>query len=180
MPNVYTPSQIAARLRMEREENIIRIIQDGTLAELAEMHDDPIGINLSALLLNDWPPLFHAAHEWRQDKLAWLLAHGADANQCVGGVTALLAACMSAGNECTDERVLCGCVRTLLTHGAVLNIGDRLGRTPLMHAARNGHQLTVGLMVHENAALEACDNVGDMVCVRSYYYVIKALTFESL
>lgn len=152
---------------MEREENIIRIIQDGSLAELAEMHADPTGINLSALLLNDWPPLFHAARGWRLDKLTWLLAHGADANQCVGGVTALLAAFMSGGgNEGTDERVLCDCVRTLLTHGAVLNIGDRLGRTPLMYAARNGLQLTVGLMVDENAALEACDNVGDMVCVQ--------------
>lgn len=157
---------MAARLRVEREENTIAIIMEGSLYELEEIHGDPIGIDLSALLLNEWPPLFHAAFGWRLDKLNWLLAHGSDVNQCVGGTTALIAACMSddsAHDDHDDELLLCGTLRTLLSHGAVLNIGDRLGRTPLMYAARLGYLLVVELMMQENVALEACDNEGDTV-----------------
>lgn len=157
---------LAGRLRAEREQTIIEIIRNGTLAELYEIYHDPPGFDVCAPLLHDWPPLLHAVFELRLDKITWLLAHDANANQCVDGKTPLIVALMPAER---DEQQLFGVVNVLLNNNAVVNVADRTGRTPFMYALRNGYIQVVELLLNE-VALEACDNEGNT----ALYYAIES------
>lgn len=99
----------------------------------------------------------------------WLLSAGADIHRHVNGTTALHAACIpsstlqqdggaSDGGEGVERRMF-DTINLLLNNGAVLNVGDRHGRTPLMWAVRSGNALAVERMLVE-ASLEAVDNEG--------------------
>lgn len=146
-------------MRAEREQTIIDIIRTGTLAELNEIFHDPPGFDVAAPLQHDWPPLLHAACECRLDMVSWLLAHDANPNQCVDGKTPLIVALMTPGREAQQ---VFGAVNVLLNNRAVVNVSDRVGRTPFMYAVRNGYRQVVDMLLKE-AALEACDNEGNTV-----------------
>lgn len=65
---------------------------------------------------------------------------------------------MSAENP--DDRIKI--VDFLLETGAVVNVCDKVGQTPLMFAAKNGLLDIVKLLL-KTASLEACDNEGNTV-----------------
>ncbi|XP_053962253.1 uncharacterized protein LOC128865887 [Anastrepha ludens] len=80
----------------------------------------------------------------------------ADVNKQVDSLTPLMLAC-----ECTnkDPHTIDKIVQLLLKHGAVINVSDKYGTTPFMHACKNGYTLVVNRMI-KDVSFDAIDNQG--------------------
>lgn len=80
----------------------------------------------------------------------------ANVNRQVDSVTPLMMAC-----DCNkkDPYLAEKLVRLLLRHGAVINVSDKYGMTPLMFACQNGYAGIVRLLI-KDVSFDAVDNQG--------------------
>ncbi|KAH8336698.1 hypothetical protein KR059_001355, partial [Drosophila kikkawai] len=80
----------------------------------------------------------------------------ANVNRQVDSVTPLMMAC-----DCNrrDPYLAEKLVRLLLRHGAVINVSDKYGMTPLMFACQNGYAGVVRLLI-KDVSFDAVDNQG--------------------
>lgn len=73
----------------------------------------------------------------------------------------------------TGQSAVSNIVNLLLEHGAVINIADRVGMTPLMYAITNDH-IEVAKKIIPFAALEACDNEQNTVRISIFFFLITS------
>lgn len=80
----------------------------------------------------------------------------ADVNKQVDSFTPLMLAC-----ECTnkDSHTIDQIVQILLKYGAVINVSDKYGTTPFMHACKNGYIAIVRRML-KDVSFDSADNQG--------------------
>ena len=117
-----------------------------------------------------WSLLMFACSDAYDDIVDYLLKERyADVNQGYMSWTPLLLACKS--GESSAE--VLATVKVLLEHGAVINVSDDLGTTPLMYATIEGHTEVVELII-DHASLEAADHKG----LTALFHAIKKKRVE--
>lgn len=108
--------------------------------------------------MDGWTILFHACKYGTLEIVNFLLNRGENINKQIDSTTPLMLACQ---NQTEDVIEI---IKLLLRNGAVLNISDNRGKTPLMFAIGNGLTEAVKIFI-KNASLEATDNDGWTVSI---------------
>jgi serine/threonine-protein phosphatase 6 regulatory ankyrin repeat subunit B len=118
-----------------------------------------LGLNVNVNDLEGFTPLMAAAAASQNDVVKMLLGEGADTEKTdVHGMTALMFAAAGARLHCAE---------TLIDGGANLNARTSDSYEPfrnwsaLMHAARNGHNALVELLLKHGALTEVTDEEGE-------------------
>lgn len=108
--------------------------------------------------MDGWTILFHACKYGTLDIVKFLLKRGDNVNKQIDSTTPLMLACQNKTEDVIEI------IKHLLINGAVLNISDNYGKTPLMFAIGNGLTEAVQIFI-KNASLESTDNDGWTVSV---------------
>lgn len=121
--------------------------------------------------MDSWTILFHACKCGTLEVVQFLLNRGDNVNKQIDSTTPLMLACQNHTEHAIEI------IELLLENGAVLNISDAHGRTPLMFAIGNGLTEAVKLFI-KNASLEATDNNGWTVSLINsdlniFYFIIN-------
>ncbi|XP_072038853.1 ankyrin repeat, SAM and basic leucine zipper domain-containing protein 1-like isoform X1 [Amphiura filiformis] len=127
----------------------------GNLAEVQTFLDR--GLQVDCDLQAGWTALMYAASKGHTDIVKFLLDKGADPNfnRASYMYTPLIAACSRNHEESTAS-----CVALLLERGANPNAHERSHMTPLMFAAKNGHQTVTDQLIQCGADVNKEDNRG--------------------
>lgn len=67
-------------------------------------------------------------------------------------------------DECRDMDTMVKITELLLDKGAIVNIRDKTGYTPLMYACAYGNKEIVDLLIH-TSSIDAADNSGSTVII---------------
>ncbi|EDX06151.1 GD10547 [Drosophila simulans] len=151
---------------VDPEQKLYDAVVDGDLTTMQqEMRslvlqvDQPVKGGLNLLML--------ACREGHNKIVEWLVERaGANVNRQLDSVTPLMMACSTTHKDsCVVERI----VGLLLRHGAVINVSDKYGMTPLMFASQNGFVGVVRLLI-KDVSFDAVDNQG---CTAIFHAIEK-------
>lgn len=146
---------------MHRE--LIDLVSYGSADELKDYYRKNCDIlELNKPLLNHgWTPLMLACQKERAEIVECLICDfNVNVNKAVDLWTPLLLACAiknEKSDSTCDENVF-KIVKLLIDRKAIVNVRNRMGETPLIFAAMNGHKSVVDLLLSKNAFIECCDN----------------------
>lgn len=156
MPSKRTRSPtIWQQEQNSRAEIILSIINGDSEKCMQQVRDLNISINEP---INGGFTLLMTACREGQLPIVRLLIEDlkADVNKQVDSFTPLMLVC-----ECTnkDSHTIDQIVQLLLKHGAVVNVSDKYGTTPFMHACKNGYIAVVRRLL-KDVSFDAVDNQG--------------------
>ncbi|CAJ1949019.1 unnamed protein product [Cylindrotheca closterium] len=145
----YTPLHFAARAA--RPKNIEVLLKDADDEQKKSM--------LSAKSVLGYAAIHYAVQTRRKDRIATLQAlidAGADVNM----------ASTAARNKVMPVHIAAAmgdldALKLLVKHGGKIIKGDKLGRTPLIHACINGQAHVVSYLLMEGASVETTDSSGN-------------------
>lgn len=119
--------------------------------------------------MDGWTILFHACKYGTLEIVNFLINRGENVNKQIDSTTPLMLACQ---NQTEDVIEI---IKLLLQNGAVVNISDSRGKTPLMFAIGNGITEAVKIFI-KSASLEATDNDGwtvSLFTIRPVFFNFK-------
>ncbi|XP_050090421.1 ankyrin repeat, SAM and basic leucine zipper domain-containing protein 1 [Anopheles aquasalis] len=148
---------------------------DGNLEETKRILDLDRSLRSGGLVAQGWPIIFSACYEAHRDIVEYLLVvEKVDANQMIGMETALMKACASP----KPTELVYPVVRLLLDFGAIIEVLDRFGCTPLMFACQQGHLKVVKEIVGESPLITV-DRDGNtalfLAVINNHYEIVKGL-----
>ncbi|XP_023945275.2 ankyrin repeat, SAM and basic leucine zipper domain-containing protein 1 [Bicyclus anynana] len=146
-----------ADTKQKTETKLQDAIINGDIAATAKVISEDLGDNVNAKLESGWTPLCHACFHAQEDIVNFLLNKGSDPNLHADSVTPIMLAC---SNNSAHESVTYNIVASLIEKGAILNIGDKYGMTPLMRAVVSGRLTVVELILDQNVNIEMRDRQG--------------------
>ncbi|XP_018791903.1 PREDICTED: uncharacterized protein LOC108970785 isoform X1 [Bactrocera latifrons] len=138
-----------------RAEIILSIIKGDVEKCRQQISDHKISVNEP--INGEFTLLMTACREGQLSIVRLLLEDlNADVNKQVDSFTPLMLAC-----QCTskDSHTIDQIVQLLLKHKAVINVSDKYGTTPFMHACKNGY-ITIVRRMLKDVSLDAVDNQG--------------------
>ncbi|CAH2063245.1 unnamed protein product, partial [Iphiclides podalirius] len=144
----------------EKKKNEMKLqdaILNGNLKDVEDiiLYDLNNAVNLK--LDSGWTPLMHACFHAQDEIVRMLLDKGADPNLHADSMTSVMAAC---SNSSASDYTIYNIVSHLIEKGCLLNIGDKLGQTPLMRAISNGRIGVVKLLLDKDVNIEMRDQQG--------------------
>jgi len=142
----YTPLHFAARAA--RPKNIEVLLKDADDEQKKSM--------LSAKSVMGYAPIHYAVQTRRKDRIATIQAlidAGSDINMAsTAARNKVMPVHIAAAMGDLDE------LKLLVKHGGKIIKGDKLGRTPLVHACINGHAHVVSYLLMEGVSVETTDS----------------------
>ncbi|XP_036317390.1 uncharacterized protein LOC118732367 [Rhagoletis pomonella] len=142
--------------QQNKHSEILLSVRNGDFEKLRQQVRE-LNISINESVNGGFTLLMTACREGQLSIVRCLLEDfRADANKQVDSFTPLMLAC-----ECTnkDSHVIDQTVQLLLKHGAVINVSDKYGTTPFMHACKNGYTSIVRRML-KDVSFDAVDNQG--------------------
>ncbi|XP_035793333.1 ankyrin repeat, SAM and basic leucine zipper domain-containing protein 1-like [Anopheles albimanus] len=148
---------------------------EGNLEETKRILNLDSSLRSGGLVAQGWPIIFSACYEAHRDIVEYLLVvEKVDANQMFGMETALMKACASP----KPTELVYPVVRLLLDFGAIIEVLDRFGCTPLMFACQQGHLKVVKEIVGESPLITV-DRDGNtalfLAVINNHYEIVKVL-----
>ncbi|XP_049546434.1 ankyrin repeat, SAM and basic leucine zipper domain-containing protein 1 [Anopheles darlingi] len=148
---------------------------DGDLEETKRILNLDSTLRSGGLVAQGWPIIFSACYEAHRDIVEYLLlVEKVDVNQMFGMETALMKACASP----KPTELVYPIVRLLLESGAIIDVLDRYGCTPLMFACQQGHLQVVKEIVDESPLITV-DRDGNtalfLAVINNHYEIVKVL-----
>ncbi|XP_072941445.1 uncharacterized protein [Epargyreus clarus] len=152
----FEPIKLPVRVITVKERYQSIVIQE-KFPEFETIFKEELNSDANFIFDNGWTPLMYTCFHGRPAMADYLLERNADPNAHAESTTPLML--LSMNSFATDDE-LSYIAGKLMDHGAILNLGDRYGITPLMRAVESGRTGLVKIMLERNANIEMRDRQG--------------------